>query len=162
MALKTMNDLFVHGLKDIYFAEKALLRSLPAMAKGASADDLKAALEVHLGETERQIVRLERIFDHLGQPARGIRCEAMDSLILEASDVMDEVEDPEIRDAGILAAIQTIEHYEISRYGTLIAWANQLGLSDIVKLLQQSLGEEKSMEQVLSRFAICEVRQTAA
>ncbi|MDB5649309.1 MAG: yciF [Hyphomicrobiales bacterium] len=161
-AVKTMNDLFMHTLKDIYYAEKLIYRSLPKMAKQAASSELKQAFEKHREETEGQIERLEQIFEQCNVAARGVRCEAMDGIIAEAKDIMDEVEDDEVRDAGMLAAAQTVEHYEISRYGTMIAWANQLGMKDAARLLQQTLDEEKKTDKLLSDMAMKSVNQTAA
>ncbi|MDB5642222.1 MAG: yciF [Hyphomicrobiales bacterium] len=160
-AVKTMQDLFVHTLKDIYYAEKLIYRSLPKMIKQASSPELKQAFEKHREETEGQIERLEQVFEECEIAARGVRCEAMDGIIAEAKDVMDEVEDDQVRDAGMLAAAQTIEHYEMSRYGTLIAWAKQLGMKNSIKLLQQTLDEEKKTDKLLSELAINTVNQNA-
>ena len=161
MAVKTMNDLFMHTLKDIYYAEKLIYRSLPKMMKQATSPELKAAFEKHREETEGQIERLEQIFEMCEVAARGIRCDAMDGIIADAKDSMEEVEDDEVRDAGMLAAAQTVEHYEISRYGTMVAWANQLGMKDAAKLLQQTLDEEKKTDKLLSELALSNVNQTA-
>ena len=152
MAVKSMNDLFLHTLKDIYYAEKLILRSMPKMMKEAMTPEFKQALEKHKEETEGQIERLEQVFELCDSTARGVRCEAMDGIIAEAKDVMEEVEDGLVRDAGMLAAAQTIEHYEISRYGTLIAWAKQMGMKDAQMLLQQSLEEEKRTDQLLTKL----------
>jgi ferritin-like metal-binding protein YciE len=160
-AVKTMEDLFVHTLKDIYYAEKLIYRSLPKMMKQASSPELKQAFEKHRQETEGQIERLEQIFEECEVAARGVRCEAMDGIIAEAKDIMEEVEDDQVRDAGMLAAAQTVEHYEISRYGTMIAWANQLGMKNAVKLLQQTLDEEKKTDKLLSDLALKQVNQEA-
>lgn len=153
MAVKSMNDLFLHTLKDLYYAEKLILRSMPKMMKEATAQEFKQAIEKHREETEGQIERLEQVFELCDSPARGVRCEAMDGIIAEAKDVMEEVEDDLVRDAGMLAAAQTIEHYEISRYGTLIAWAKQMGMKDAQMLLQQNLEEEKRTDQLLTKLA---------
>ena len=160
-AVKTMEDLFLHTLKDIYYAEKLIYRSLPKMMKQASSPELKQAFEKHRQETEGQIERLEQIFEDCEVAARGVRCEAMDGIIAEAKDIMEEVEDDQVRDAGILAAAQTVEHYEISRYGTMIAWAKQLGMKNAVKLLQQTLDEEKKTDKLLSDLALKQVNQEA-
>ncbi len=160
-AVKTMQDLFVHTLKDIYYAEKLIYRSLPKMMKQASSPELKQAFEKHRQETEGQIERLEQIFEECEVAARGVRCEAMDGIIAEAKETMDEIEDDQVRDAGMLAAAQTVEHYEISRYGTMIAWANQLGMKNAVKLLQQTLDEEKKTDKLLSDLALKQVNQEA-
>lgn len=161
-AVKSMDDLFLHTLKDIYYAEKLILRSLPKMIKQAQTPELKQAFEKHKDETEGQIERLEQIFEECEAPARGVRCEAMDGIIAEAKDIMEEVDEPDLRDAGMLAAAQTVEHYEIARYGTLIAWAQQLGMKNAVKLLQQTLEEEKKTDKLLSELAMKRVNQSAA
>jgi ferritin-like metal-binding protein YciE len=160
-AVKSMQDLFLHTLKDIYYAEKLIYRSLPKMMKQASSPELKQAFEKHRQETEGQIERLEQIFEDCEVAARGVRCEAMDGIIAEAKDIMEEVEDDQVRDAGMLAAAQTVEHYEISRYGTMIAWAQQLGMDNAVKLLQQTLDEEKKTDKLLSELALKQVNQEA-
>jgi ferritin-like metal-binding protein YciE len=160
-AVKTMEDLFLHTLKDIYYAEKLIYRSLPKMMKQASSPELKQAFEKHRQETEGQIERLEQIFEECEVAARGVRCEAMDGIIAEAKDIMEEVEDDQVRDAGMLAAAQTVEHYEISRYGTMVAWANQLGMKNAAKLLQQTLDEEKKTDKLLSELALKQVNQEA-
>ena len=138
MTVKSMNDLFLHTLKDIYYAEKQIYKNLPKMAKSAKSPDLKRAFEKHREETEHHIERLETVFDQRGAAPRAIRCEAMDGILAEAKDVMAEIEDGQVHDAGMLAAAQTVEHYEIARYGTLIAWADQLGMKDASKKKRQT------------------------
>src|SRR5581483_4004386 len=128
--IKTMNDLFVHTLRDIYYAEKQLVKTLPDMIEKASDAGLKQAFQVHLGETKNQVVRLEQVFKMHGTEAKGVDCPAIDGIIEEATDVAGEVEDKEILNAALAAAAQAVEHYEIARYGTLIAWAKQLGRND--------------------------------
>jgi ferritin-like metal-binding protein YciE len=161
MAVKSMNDLFLRTLKDIYYAEKQIYKNLPKMAKSVGSKDLKQAFEKHREETEQQIERLETIFEQCGAAARAIRCEAMDGILAEAKGVMEEIEYGQVRDAGILAAAQTVEHYEISRYGTLIAWADQLGMKDASKLLKETLDEEKKTDQLLSQLAVANINQQA-
>jgi ferritin-like metal-binding protein YciE len=151
MTVKSMNDLFLHTLKDIYYAEKQIYKNLPKMAKSAESPDLKRAFEKHREETEHHIERLETIFDQCGVAPRAIRCDAMDGILAEAKDVMEEIKDGQVHDAGMLAAAQTVEHYEIARYGTLIAWANQLGMKEASKLLGETLDEEKKTDQLLTR-----------
>lgn len=153
MSVKSMEDLFMHTLKDIYYAEKQILRAMPKMMKQSHTQEFTQALEKHRMETEEQINRLEQVFELCNSTARGVRCEAMDGILAEAKDVMDEVDDDLVRDAGMLAAAQTVEHYEISRYGTLIAWAQMMGLKDAQKLLQQNLDEEKKTDQLLTQIA---------
>ncbi len=162
MPVKSMNDLFLHTLKDIYYAEKQIYKNLPKMAKSAESPELKQAFEKHRDETEHQIERLETVFEQCGVAARAIRCEAMDGILAEAKEVMEEIEDGQVHDAGMLAAAQTVEHYEIARYGTLIAWADQLGMKDASKLLQQTLDEEKKTDQLLTKLAVANVNQAAA
>ncbi|HEX3494771.1 MAG TPA: ferritin-like domain-containing protein [Methylocella sp.] len=162
MTIKSMNDLFLHTLKDIYYAEKQIYKNLPKMAKSAESPDLKHAFEKHREETEQHVERLESIFDQCGVAARAIRCDAMDGILAEAKDVMAEIKDGQVHDAGMLAAAQTVEHYEIARYGTLIAWANQLGMRDASKLLGETLDEEKKTDQLLTRLAESNINQKAA
>jgi ferritin-like metal-binding protein YciE len=162
MAVKSMNDLFLHTLKDIYYAEKQIYKSLPKMARGAVSPELKQAFEKHHEETESQIERLEQIFESFDAAARAIRCEAMDGILAEARDLMDEIDDAEVRDAGMIAAAQTFEHYEIARYGALIAWADLLGMKDAGKLLRETLDEEKRTGAALTQPALAAVNQTAA
>ncbi len=161
-AVKTMDDLFLYMLKDVYYAEKLILRSMPKMIKQTQTPELKQAFEKHREETEGQVERLEKVFEECEAPARAVRCEAMDGIIAEAKEMMEEVEDGHVRDAAILAAAQSVEHYEISRYGTLIAWAQQLGMKNAVKLLQQTLEEEKKTDKLLSELALRSVNQSAA
>jgi ferritin-like metal-binding protein YciE len=162
MAVKTMNDLFLNTLKDIYYAEKQIFKSLPKMAKVASSPELKAAFEKHRLETEGQIERLEKVFESCGVAARSIRCEAMDGILAQAKEAMEEIEDAEVRDAGIVAAAQTVEHYEIARYGTLIAWADRLGMKQASQLLRETLDEEKKTDQTLTQLAQKSINQKAA
>jgi|ERR1700680_2928584 len=151
--MKTMDDLFLHLLKDIYYAEKQILKALPKMAKATETPALKKAFENHLRETEDQVERLERVFEELGKPARGVRCDAIEGLIKEGKEVMKEAEEPKVLDAGLLAGAQAVEHYEISRYGTLIAWAEELGRSNIVAALTKTLEEEKAADKLLTEIA---------
>jgi ferritin-like metal-binding protein YciE len=159
---KNLNDLFLSQLKDVYHAEKQILRALPKMAKASSDDELTKALEHHREETLGQVERLEQIFEMLGKPARGEPCEAIQGIIEESKEVMDEAADGEVRDAGIVASAQAVEHYEIARYGTLRAWAKQLGMNDAVKLIEQTLEEEKKADQLLTKVAERAVNQKAA
>jgi ferritin-like metal-binding protein YciE len=162
MAEKNLNDLFLDTLKDIYYAEKQIYKSLPKMAKAAQSDDLRAAFENHETETEGQIGRLEQIFELLGKAARGKKCDAIEGILDEGKEIMEEYEDTPALDAGLLAAAQAVEHYEISRYGTLKTWAGQLGMKDAVKLLDQTLAEEKKTDDALSKLAISVVNTEAA
>ena len=162
MPVKTMNDLFLHTLKDIYYAEKQILRQLPKMAKAVTSQELKKGFELHREETQHQIERLEQVFELCETAARGVKCEAIEGILSEAKEVMDEIQDDKVRDAGILAAAQAVEHYKISRYGTLIAWAKQLGLNDAAKLLQETLDEEKKTDKLLTQVAESAVNRQAA
>ena len=150
---KQLDDLFHDGLKDIYFAEKKILVALPKMAKAAQSDDLVAAFEKHEKETEGQIERLERVFALLEETPRGKNCPAILGLIEEGKEIMDEYKDSPALDAGLLAAAQSVEHYEISRYGTLIAWANEMDLTEALLLLEANLEEEKATDEALTQLA---------
>jgi ferritin-like metal-binding protein YciE len=155
--MNTLEQLFEETLRDIYYAEKAILKNLPKMAKKASSEGLATAFESHVDETEIHVERLERIFDMIGKAPRGKRCPAMDGLAEEAGEVMQEAKDETVRDAGMLAAAQSVEHYEISRYGTLAAWAEKLGMRDAAKLLETTLQEEKNTDLKLSELALSEI-----
>jgi ferritin-like metal-binding protein YciE len=159
---KDLNDLFLDTLKDIYFAEKQILKALPKMAKAATSDKLRAAFEKHHDETEGQVERLEQIFELLGKPARGKTCDAIMGILDEGKEIMDEYKGCEALDAGLLAAAQAVEHYEISRYGTLKAWATKLGMKDAVKLLDQTLQQEKKTDDSLTVLAESAVNMAAA
>jgi len=159
---KDLNDLFLDTLKDIYFAEKQILKALPKMAKAAQSDKLRAAFEKHHGETEGQVDRLEQVFKIIGAPARGKTCEAIKGILDEGKEIMDEYKGSEALDAGMLAAAQAVEHYEISRYGTLKQWAQQLGMKDAVRLLDETLQEEKKTDESLTSLAEAAVNLAAA
>jgi ferritin-like metal-binding protein YciE len=159
---KNLNDLFLDTLKDIYFAEKQILKALPKMAKAASSDKLRAAFEKHHDETEGQVERLEQIFELIGKPARGKTCDAIMGILDEGKEIMDEYKGSEALDAGMLAAAQAVEHYEISRYGTLKQWAQQLGMKDAVRLLDETLQQEKKTDQALTSLADAAVNMAAA
>jgi ferritin-like metal-binding protein YciE len=159
---KDLNDLFLDTLKDIYFAEKQILKALPKMAKAASSDKLRAAFEKHHGETEGQVERLEQIFELLDVPARAKTCDAIQGILDEGKEIMDEYKGSEALDAGMLAAAQAVEHYEISRYGTLKQWAQQLGMKDAVRLLDQTLQQEKKTDESLTTLAESAVNLAAA
>ena len=162
MAMKTLDDLFVHMLRDIYYAEKQILRALPKMAKKADADELRQAFEQHQQETEGQVERLEKIFELREMRARGVTCEAINGILEEAKEIMSEAEDADVRDAGMIAAAQAVEHYEITRYGTLAAWARQLGMNDAEKLINETLEEEKKTDQLLTDLAEKALNRQAA
>jgi ferritin-like metal-binding protein YciE len=159
---KDLNDLFLDTLKDIYYAEKQILKALPKMAKAASSDKLRAAFEKHHDETEGQIERLEQVFELLGKPARGKTCDAIMGILEEGKEIMEEYKGAEALDAGMLAAAQAVEHYEISRYGTLKQWAKQLGMKDAARLLDQTLQEEKKTDLALTSLAESAVNAAAA
>jgi ferritin-like metal-binding protein YciE len=159
---KTLDDLFLATLKDVYYAEKQILRALPKMAKAAEADELRQAFETHRDETQEQVQRLEQVFEILGKRASGKTCEAIQGIIDEGKEIMDDFADSEALDAGLIAAGQAVEHYEISRYGTLRSWAQELGLQDAVPLLEQTLEEEKKTDQLLTQLAEARVNQKAA
>lgn len=160
--IKTMNDLFVHQLKDMYYAENQIVEALPKMIQKASSAELKQGLQAHLSETKNQVARLEQIFRMQGVTAKEVDCPAMDGLIKEADQVSADIADKAVLDAGIIAAAQAVEHYEIARYGTLIAWAKELGSSDCVALLTQTLEEEKGADKKLTTLAENRVNRFAA
>jgi len=159
---KTLEDLFHETLKDIFFAEKQILKALPKLAKAANLGELRSAFEKHRDETEGQVGRLEEIFELIGKPARGKTCDAILGILDEGKEVMAEFDDSPALDAGLLAGAQAVEHYEISRYGTLKTWASELGLSEAVKLLDETLAEEKRTDELLSKLATAAVNQKAA
>jgi ferritin-like metal-binding protein YciE len=160
--IKTMNDLFVHTLRDIYYAEKQIVKALPDMIRKASDPQLKQGFQGHLRETENHVKRLEQVFEKIGEKAKGVDCPAIDGIIEEANEVAGEVDDKAVLDAALIAAAQAVEHYEMTRYGTLIAWANQLGRRDCVLLLQQTLDEEKAADKKLTAVAESHVNRKAA
>ena len=162
MPEKNLNALFLDTLKDIYYAEKQIYKALPKMAKAAQSDELRAAFEKHHGETEGHIDRLEQIFELMDKPARGKKCDAIEGILEEGEQVMDEYDDTPALDAGLLAAAQAVEHYEISRYGTLKSWAGKLGLKAAVSLLDETLSEEKKTDETLSKIAVSAVNAKAA
>lgn len=158
---KTLNDMFIDTLKDVYYAEKQILRALPKMAKAAKSQELKAAFEKHRDETEGHVERLAQVFEIAGKAARGKTCDAILGIIEEGKAVMEDYADSPAVDAGLLAAAQAVEHYEIARYGTLKAWAAQLGLKDAVTLLDQTLNEESQTDEALSKLAASSVNKSA-
>lgn len=162
MADKSLNDLFLDTLKDIYYAEKQIVKALPKMAKAAQSGELKAGFEQHLEESEGHIERLEQVFDILGKPARGKTCEAILGIIEEGKSIMDEFKGTDAIDAGLVSAAQAVEHYEIARYGTLKTWAQQLGMADAAKLLDQTLSEEIATDQKLTKVAESNANRKAA
>ena len=158
---KDLRELFHETLKDIYFAEKKILSALPKMAKAAQSKELKAAFEKHENETEEHVNRLERIFEEIDASPRGRTCDAIMGIIEEGQDVMKEFKGMPALDAGLLAAAQAVEHYEIARYGTLKTWAGELGMNRAVKLLEATLAEEKKTDETLTKLAKSEVNQHA-
>ncbi len=160
--IKTMDDLFVHQLRDIYYAEKQIVNALPEMIQKAQDPTLKQGFETHLGETKNHVKRLEEVFRLHGKEAKGVDCPAIDGIIEEAEDVAGEVEDKQVLDAALIAAAQAVEHYEITRYGSLVAWAKQLGRGDCANLLQQNLEEEKATDKKLTSLAESAVNRKAA
>lgn len=159
---KQLQDLFTETLKDIYYAEKQILRALPKMAKAAQSSELRDAFNHHREQTEGQIERLEKVFEILGKGARGKECQAIVGIIEEAKEVMEEFSGADALDAGLLSSAQAVEHYEIARYGTLKTWAKQIGLNDAAELLEETLKEEKETDVLLSRLANAEVNKKAA
>ncbi len=159
---KTLEDLFEDTLKDIYYAERQITKALPKMARAAQSPDLKAGFEKHLQETEGHIERLQQIFEILGKPARGKTCEAILGIIEEGKEIMEDFKDTAALDAGLISAAQAVEHYEIARYGTLKAWARQLGKADIVALLEATEKEEIATDQTLSKLGVQSVNKKAA
>lgn len=159
---KTLEDLFLDTLKDIYYAERKILVALPKMAKAANSDELKAAFEKHVTETEAQVDRLKQVFKLLDEAPKGKTCPAILGLVEEGEEVMEEFEDSDALDAGLLSGAQAVEHYEISRYGTLIAWAKKLGMNEAATLLQATLQEEKNTDAALTKLAAAAINDKAA
>jgi len=160
--IKNLDDLFIHTLQDIYYAENQITKALPQMIEKASNPELKAGFESHLRETHEQITRLDQVFTALNQPAKGVTCEAIDGIIKEAKEIISDVEDPAVLDVALASAAQAVEHYEISRYGTLISLARQLGLNQITRPLQTTLDEEKAADRKLTEIAETRVNRKAA
>jgi ferritin-like metal-binding protein YciE len=159
---KGLEELFTDTLKDIYFAEKQILRALPKMAKSASSQELSQAFEKHREETEGHVERLEEIFETMKKPARGKTCDAIMGIIEEGKEIMEEYAGDSALDAGLAASAQAVEHYEIARYGTLRTWAEQLGMTEAAQLLDETLQEEIKTDQLLTKLAISVVNQKAA
>jgi ferritin-like metal-binding protein YciE len=157
-----LQDLFTETLKDIYFAEKQILRALPKMAKEASSPELKQAFETHRDETEEQVERLNEIFESMGRPARGKTCDAIIGIIDEGKEIMEEFKGTDALDAGLAASAQAVEHYEIARYGTLKTWANELGMSEAARLLDETLQEEIKTDKLLTQLATSNANKKAA
>jgi ferritin-like metal-binding protein YciE len=160
--INTMDDLFLHVVQDIYYAEQQIKKALPDMIGKATNRELTAALKNHLEETQKQVSRLEQVFDLLGQKAKAASCPAIDGIIKEANEIAGEVSDKQVLDAALIAAAQAVEHYEITRYGTLIAWAEELDKEAVAKLLTTTLNEEKAADRKLSSIAEKKVNLKAA
>ena len=160
--IKTMDDLFVHTLRDMYYAENQIVKTLPEMIDQASDPQLRQGFETHLAETKGHIERLEQVFKMHGAEIKGVDCPAIDGIIDEAEDVVGEIEDKPVLDAALIAAAQAVEHYEITRYGTLIAWAKLLGRNDCASVLQKNLDEEKATDAKLTKMAEQSVNRKAA
>ena len=160
--IKTFDDLFVHTLQDIYYAENQITKALPKMIAKATDPQLKQGFQTHLTETENQIKRLEQVFKLHGLTPKGVTCPAINGIIEEANEIAGDVEDKEVLDAALLASAQAVEHYEITRYGTLVAWAKQLGHQNYAALLQQNLDEEYATDKKLTALAESKVNQKAA
>ncbi len=160
--IQTMDDLFVHTLKDIYYAENQIVKALPDMIEKATDAQLKQGFQSHLAETKGHVKRLEQVFKMHGVEVEGVDCPAIDGIIKETKEIIGEVEDKKVLDAALIAAGQAVEHYEITRYGTLIAWAKQLGRSDCASVLQQNLDEEKAADKKLTSLAEGGVNRKAA
>jgi ferritin-like metal-binding protein YciE len=161
MATKTMNDLLMNVMQDVYYAERQILKALPKLAKASENQELKNALMHHREETQGQVERLQKAFDALGKRARGQTCEAINGLIEEGEEVVEEFPEGTIRDAGILACAQAVEHYEMARYGTIVAWAKAIGADEVAKLMHETLEEEKKADTLLNQLAKKEINQQA-
>jgi ferritin-like metal-binding protein YciE len=160
--IKSMDDLFVHTLQDIYYAEKQITKALPKMIEKADNQQLKQGFEQHLQETEGHIRNLEQVFQKMNMEPKGVDCPAIDGIIEESNEVAGEVEDPKVLDAALIAAAQAVEHYEITRYGTLVTWAQELGRKDCAELLKQNLAEEKATDEKLTQLAESRINLAAA
>jgi ferritin-like metal-binding protein YciE len=160
--IKTMDNLFIHTLQDIYYAENKIVKSLPEMIENATEPQLKQGLKAHLGETHGHVKRLEQVFQMLGQKAKSVDCPAIDGIIKDAGHVTSEVDDKDVLDAAIIASGQAVEHYEITRYGSLIAWAKRLGRNDVAKVLEETLTEEKAADKKLMTIAEGKINLRAA
>lgn len=162
MKIQNLEDLFHNMLQDVYYVEKKLVKTLPGMAKKATTPDLRTAIEDHLEETQGHVDRIEQVFKAMGLTAKAKKCEALEGLLAEADEVTSEIKDEMTLDAAIIASAQAVEHYEIARYGTLCAWAEQMGKDDVVELLEKTLEEEKAADEKLSMIAEDEVNPQPA
>jgi ferritin-like metal-binding protein YciE len=159
--IKSLDDLFVHTLQDIYYTEQKITKALPKMIEKVSDPQLKSAFQAHLAETKNQIKRVEQVFQMHGETPKAVTCPAIDGIVEEADEILGDASDAEVLDAAALAAAQAVEHYEITRYGTLVAWARQLGRSDCATVLQQNLEEEKATDLKLTQIAESRVNRVA-
>jgi ferritin-like metal-binding protein YciE len=160
--MKELGKLFEHTLMDIYYAENQILKALPKLAQKAKSPELKKAFQTHLTQTEGQVRRLDQIFQLLGKPPKGEKCEAITGILKEGDEVVEDFGDSTALDAGIIAAAQTVEHYEMARYGALRTWAEELGMKEAANLLEQTLLEERSTDQLLSKLAQAKINLKAA
>jgi ferritin-like metal-binding protein YciE len=160
--IKTFDDLFMHTLQDIYYAENQITKALPQMISKATDPQLQQGFQTHLSETKNQIQRLEQVFQILGKSATQVNCPAIDGILEESNDIAGEVADKNVLDAALIASGQAVEHYEITRYGTLIAWARQMGRDDVARLLQQNLSEEEATDKKLTAMAENKINARAA
>jgi ferritin-like metal-binding protein YciE len=160
--IKSLDDLFVHTLRDIYYAENQIIKALPEMISKATDQGLKKDLQAHLEETKGQIDRLQHVFKMHGVEAKGVTCPAIDGILTEANEITGEIADKQVLDAALIAAGQAVEHYEITRYGTLVAWAKQLGRADCAAVLQQNLDQEHVADAKLNALAVRSVNRKAA
>lgn len=161
MTVSNLSDLFLHTMKDIYYAEKQIVKGLPKMAQKAGSSELKNAFESHLEESKRHVERLEKAFKSIGEDATGEKCPAIEGIIKEAEELMDEISDPEALDAALAAAAQAVEHYEIARYGTLCVWARQLDHTEARNLFEETLSEEKDADAKLTQLAESSLNKSA-
>ena len=159
--IKTLDDLFVHTLQDVYYAEQKIAKALPKMIEKVTDPQLKQGFQTHLSETKNQIKRLEQVFEMHGESPKAVTCPAIDGILQEADEIMGDAKDSEVLDAAALASAQAVEHYEITRYGTLIAWARQLGRDDCASVLQQTLDQEKATDLKLTQIAEARVNRVA-
>jgi ferritin-like metal-binding protein YciE len=162
MKIQNLNDLFLHTLQDIYFAEKQILKAIPKMVKATDSGTLATALRGHLEETGEQVTRLETVFEMLGEKPKATKCPAIEGILKEADELMSEIKDPDTRDAAMIAAAQAVEHYEITRYGTLVSWAELLGHKEAATLLGKTLKEEYGADQKLTKLAEGRLNKEAA
>jgi ferritin-like metal-binding protein YciE len=160
--IRNMDDLFIHQLKDIYYAEKRIIGALPKMIDKASSPELKQGFAMHLDQTKNHVKRVEQVFELHGVPADTVTCPAIDGIIKEADEVAGDIDNNNVLDAALIAAAQAVEHYEITRYGTLIAWAKELGADDVMDLLDQNLEEEKETDEKLTNLAEGNINRAAA